>query len=333
MSNGTWVTFRDDSDDLDDSFEGAESIKYRDISESNGQYYPNTKGPKIQKKLEPGCYSLHYDAHKNFFWFEKSAFISDKILDLPSPEYTQVVNEMNLFLQPETKKAFRKLGYVYKRSALLHGLPGTGKTVITNRVAKNVVAAGGICLWVTGVSLLEMAYDILDDLQPETFVCVIFEEFDSFIPRQESQLLTLLDGQVQKQNVMYLATTNYIDKIPKRLYRPGRFSSVIEVKFPIAEARRMYLASKLGENFPDMDMWVSQTEGLSVDELKEMVQGIHILKAPFHSVLNRIKDTKGMVTTEPAFDAENEYNLLQKSIERAAAQMFTVPMQVTGKKK
>lgn len=297
MSNEIYL----DGDECEDAEEI--NVKYCDMSEHAGKFYPNSRGPKINKKLNPGCYSLHFDPNKNFFWFEKSTFISDKILDLPSPEYAQVVNEMNLFLQPETKKSFKDLGYVYKRSALLHGLPGTGKTVITNRVAKNVVDAGGVCLWVQSPGLLVMAYDILNDIQPETFVCVIFEEFDSFVPRHESALLTILDGQVQKQNVMYLATTNYIDKIPQRLYRPGRFSSVIEVKFPIAEAREMYLVSKLGKDFKDLNHWVEQTEGLSIDELKEMVQGVHILKAPFQKVLKRIKDTKGMVSK-----AESEYD-------------------------
>lgn len=283
------ITLHFDSDSDETS---TPDTKYHDFTISEGKYFPNSKGNTV-KKLKPGSYSTHYDTMKQLFWFEKIKITNDEILDLPSQEYNQVVREMELFLQKDTEILFEKLGYIYKRSTLLFGNPGTGKTILVNRIAKEVIKNNGIVLWVTNPATLVLAFDVLKDIQPNTLTCVIFEEFDSLIQHgQESMLLTLLDGQIQKRNVIYLATTNYIEKIPSRLRRPGRFSSVIEVGFPSKDARKVYLIHKLGEDFKDLNTWVEKTENLSIDELKEMIQSVHILKNDFDYTLNRILSNK-----------------------------------------
>jgi hypothetical protein len=278
---------------------------FRNFSVDGEQIRPNFESNNPIDRLPSGSYTMHFDPQNGDFWFEPLKLTSDGILDLPSPEYTQVVDRMNLFMKPETKEKFLKFNYLYKRSVLLHGLPGTGKTVIVNRVARDIIKSGGICLWAQDPRLLKMAFKVLDDIQPEVLTGVIFEEFDSLIKQHESALLTLLDGQVQKQNVMYLATTNYLNKVPKRLYRPGRFASVIEVKFPIPEARRIYLESKLGKDPPGLQERVELTEGLSIDELKEVVQAVDILEEPIKDVLERLKATRDYLEAA-ANDDEDE---------------------------
>lgn len=273
--------------------EQPKEIRFKDFTVINGKFIPNTNGKPL-KRLTPGAYNLNFDLLSKTFWFEKIKITTDSIIDLPSIEYEQVTREMNDFIKPETRALYEQLGFVYKRSVLLHGEPGTGKTVISNKITKDLIKAGGIVLWVEKPTLLAMAFDILQDIQPETLTGVIFEEFDSIAENHESLLLTMLDGQVQKQNVMYLATTNYIKDIPKRLYRPGRFSSVIKVDFPSSEARKAYLVNKLGENFDQLTSWVEKTSGLSIDELKEMIQSVIILKNNFDVTLQRIKDTKNI---------------------------------------
>lgn len=244
------------------------------------------------KVITPGVYTLHVNRNTGQYWFQEFKIVSDSLLDLPSPEYTQVTREMQHFLKPATKEAFKKLGYLYKRSALLYGPPGTGKTCIVNRVAVDAVASKAIVLYTDNIGLLKVAFQVLSNTQPDTPVLVIFEEFDKMIKGSESELLTLLDGQEQKENVMYLATTNYIEKIPKRLYRPGRFSSIIEVGFPIPEARKFYFEYKLGTEHPRIQEWTEKTNGCSVDELKEIIQSIELLGGNFETTIKRIQDTR-----------------------------------------
>lgn len=272
-----------------------EELRYRNFLLDEGKFIPNINKGKIVKKLEPGSYSIEVDINGNF-WFEKMDINSDEILDLPSPEYEQVTKEMGLFLSQEVREKFDKLGFIYKRSVLLHGLPGTGKTVIANRVAKDIIKNGGISLWINNsIHMIPYAFEVLNDIQPDTLVGVFLEELDSLAAegsQGESELLTILDGQVQKKNVVYLGTTNYLEDISNRLYRPGRFSSTIEVHYPTIEARRMYLVSKLTQEFKDLDLWIEKSEGLSIDELKEIVQAVYILNNSLEDTIKRLISTR-----------------------------------------
>lgn len=251
------------------------------------------------KKLDPGIYTIHYDSQSGTFWFQEFNPVSDNILELDSPEYKQVTTEMAYFLQPEVRQRFKDMGYIYKRSALLHGEPGTGKTCIVNRVAKDVVEKNGIVLYTNNPFILKIAFEVLSDLQPDTLTLAVFEEFDDIAKSSESNLLTMLDGEVQKENVMYLATTNYLERVPKRLYRPGRFSSVIKVNFPTAQARKQYFAYKLGADFDKLDLYTEKTSGLSIDELKEVIQSVEILGNDLDATLARLKTTREFVQKEP----------------------------------
>lgn len=260
--------------------------------------------------LKPGCYTTHYDSMTNDFWFQEFETKHDSIIDLPSPEFKRLVNEMTFFLKPQTKEKFKDKGFLYKRSALLWGLPGTGKTIIVNRVVQEVIKSGGVVLFTTDPRLLPRAYQIIDDLQPNTMTLVIFEEFDEMIRMYgEGNFLNLLDGEVQKENVMYLATTNYIEKISNRIKRPGRMSSIIEIKYPNAECRKQYFALKMGKDFKQIDTWVEKTNGLSVDELKEVVQSVYIFEEKLETVVERLGNTRDFSLVESAdnlFD-ESDY--------------------------
>ena len=268
---------------------------FNGFSIDGSTYRPNIRYTGEQKEVLPaGMYIPKFNRNTGDFWLEKMEVTSDNILDLPSPEYTRVTKEIQQFLRPETKAKFLEMGYMYKRSALLHGAPGGGKTVVANRVIRDVVQQGGVVLWGScELELIQHTFKILNNTQPDDMTMVVFEEFDSIVKSYESELLTLLDGQVQKNNVIYLATTNYLDKIPKRIYRPGRFSSVIEVKFPIPEARAAYFKHKLGE-VKELATLVAKTDGLSIDELKEIVQSVYILGYNIDTEITRLLDTRGV---------------------------------------
>lgn len=250
----------------------------------------------INLALPAGAYEFNYDARSGRQWFTAISLVSDQIIDIPSKEFQQVVNEMEFFLKPDTKKAFNDYGFVYKRSAMLYGSPGTGKTVIVQRVAQEVIKSGGIVLFNTDPRLLNLAFTTLDAIQPDILTLVIFEEFDNMTDRHEETLLSLLDGEIQKKNVMYLMTTNYIDKVPSRVLRPGRISSMVEVKFPDAIARKHYLNLKvLDKQKYNVDNWVDVTDGFSIDEIKESVLAVCCLGQSLDSVIERLAATKGII--------------------------------------
>jgi len=184
--------------------------------------------------------------------FREFKSVHDDLVDLPSAEYRQVLSEIDTFLDPKTEIKYNDMGFVYKRGVLLHGKPGTGKTCIINKVVQKVVKnKKGIVLFNPDVHELSIILDSVSRTNPDSFIMVIFEEFETL--GDSSTLLSLLDGEIQKDKVIYLATTNYFERLPERLIRPGRFASLIEVKAPDRKCRRVYLKSKFGSKLGDLN--------------------------------------------------------------------------------
>ena len=275
-------------------------MDFTSFNQNNDTYIANMNRKELPK-LPPGAYKLDFNQQTGELYFKKFQVNYDALIDLPSPEYEEVMKEVNIFLNPDTRKSFQEYGYLYKRSFLLWGPPGTGKTCIVNRVGEKVQKADGIIIFNPHPKLLQMAFKVLDDVQPNITTMVIFEEFEQILNAFEEDMLSLLDGEIQKDNVMYLATTNHFDQIPARLKRPGRFATVLEVKYPNAEARSVYLHQKLkARDVEEIPNWVRETEGLSIDELKETVLSVKCLGKGLKEIVTRIK-----VTKSEAVDADN----------------------------
>jgi len=279
---------------------------YKNFGVLDGTYTAQTSIGEELAKLPPGAYEIQYEPKFNMLNFNPMKITNDNIIDLPSPEYSRVVSEMKKFLLPETRQKLNDLGFLYKRSCLLEGIPGGGKSIIVNRVAREAIKNGGVVLYSSDPGELHIAFKALEDVQPETICLVILEELDAIIEEcGEKPLLLLLDGQIQKQNVMYLATTNYINRIPPRMYRPGRFSSVIKVGTPNPEARKVFLETKLGKDFKDMKNWIRDTEGLTIDELKEVIQSVVCFGYDLHETIERIGKTRASKKDQDEDDDDN----------------------------
>ena len=261
---------------------------YGGFRNHNGLYTP-TGHAEILDTLPSGVYSLIQDNSGNIY-FKQSENTYDTLVDIPDPTYDTLVKEIKHFLLPETRQKFADLGFLYKRSSLLHGLPGTGKTSIVNRISQDILANKGIVLVNPNPETLVNALDVLKELQKHTTIMVVFEELDQLLNNYETELLNLLDGEIQKENVVYLATTNFIKQVPPRLMRPGRFSSVLEVGFPDKKAREFYLNTKVATD--EAKTLAVETNGLSIDEIKEVVQSIKCFGYSASEIIKRIKKIK-----------------------------------------
>ncbi len=135
------------------------------------------------------------------------------------------------------------------KGILLHGHPGTGKTMIAKAVASesnaNFISIKGPELLSKWVGESESGIREIFKKARQAAPCVIFfDEMDAIAPRRGrgadtqvtertvSQLLTEMDGIEELKGVTVLAATNRLDMIDPALLRPGRFDLIIEVSPP-----------------------------------------------------------------------------------------------------
>lgn len=259
------------------------------IIDYGNAFYVEQKPREGTKKLPRGIYRISADMTGNPYAIPVST-MTDNLMDLPNTATEAVLKELTKFWEGSSKNRFDKFGLIYKRGILLHGKPGTGKTCTIAKVMEKVVQEGGVVFFQPSPQLLREYVMRLRELEPELRVLVVWEEFDARLEEGEEAYLSLLDGEDQLENVVYLATTNYIKDIPPRMKnRPSRFASVIEVGFPNEEVRRIYLQNMTQGEPIDLDAWVKQSEGFTLDHLKDLIVSVLVFEIPLAESIEKLK--------------------------------------------
>ncbi len=242
------------------------------------------------KSIPAGIYTINHTPQGPAF--APATVVSDSIVVLrDSPAY-QVIGSIEKFWQ--AKDRFKALGLTHKRGALLHGTPGSGKTAAIILLSRELVARGGIVI-LAGKSPhgLGSGLKALRSLEPDRPLVCVLEDVEEMIAYDETALLSLLDGEDQVDGVVFLATTNYIGKIPKRIMdRPSRFDDVVFVGNPCDATRRAYLRSRVDSSMlsdAELEHWVSQTEGFTIAYLKEVVVAVLALDQRLEDAVARLR--------------------------------------------
>ena len=111
-------------------------------------------------------------------------------------------------------------------------------------------------------------------VEPVRPIVCVFEDIDAIIEHNgESDLLQWLDGNHQVDKAVNLASTNYPEKLDRRIIsRPRRFDRVLRIESPDARLRAAYFARKLPDQAPEERLrWVRLTEGLPFASLAELI--------------------------------------------------------------
>ncbi len=184
---------------------------------------------------------------------------------------------------------YDKLGHKMPRGILLHGVSGTGKTLLAKAVATeseaNFISVRGPELLSKWVGESERGIREIFKRARQSSPCVIFfDEIDSIAPirgaggetqvseRVVSQLLTELDGMENMHGVVVLAATNRADMIDPALLRPGRFDKIIQIPLPDKDSRKKILEITAKEIPTVTDD--SATQRIDYDKLSEMTDGL-----------------------------------------------------------
>ena len=195
-------------------------------------------------------------------------------------EELEQVREM-IELPMRHPELFQQLGIEPPKGVLLHGAPGTGKTLIAKAVASEIDASFKN---ISGPEIMSKYYgeseeqlrEIFEEAEEEAPAVIFIDEIDSIAPKRGetsgdverrvvAQLLSLMDGLEERGDVVVVAATNRVDAIDPALRRGGRFDREIEIGVPDKQGRK--------EIFQVHTRGMPLTDDVDLDEFAENTHG------------------------------------------------------------
>jgi transitional endoplasmic reticulum ATPase len=148
---------------------------------------------------------------------------------------------------------FERLGIEPPQGVLLHGPPGTGKTMIAKAVANETDANFHS---ISGPEIMSKFYgeserhlrEIFEEAEKNAPSIIFIDELDSIAPKRGettgeverrvvAQLLSLMDGLESRGQVVVIGATNRPNALDEALRRGGRFDREIEIGIPDRNGR------------------------------------------------------------------------------------------------
>jgi transitional endoplasmic reticulum ATPase len=148
---------------------------------------------------------------------------------------------------------FEQLGIEAPKGVLLHGSPGTGKTLVAKAVANET---NSHFIVINGPEIMSKFYGQsesnlrkkFEEAEKNAPSIIFIDEIDAIATKREevhgeverrvvAQLLALMDGLKSRGKVVVIAATNVPNLLDPALRRPGRFDREIEISVPSKEGR------------------------------------------------------------------------------------------------
>jgi len=247
---------------------GLGEIKLRVISTSPGGIVKITEGTEVE--LLPQAIEAHERPVPSVVYEDIGGI---------KPAITKVREMIELPLKhPEL---FDRLGIDPPKGVLLHGPPGTGKTMLAKAVANE---SDAYFISINGPEIMSKYYgesekalrDLFEEAEKNKPSIIFLDELDSIAPKRGevtgeverrvvAQLLSLMDGLKERKNVIVIGSTNRPEALDMALRRPGRFDREIELGVPDYEGRH--------EIFQIHTRGMPLADDVLIDEFAKMTYG------------------------------------------------------------
>jgi ATPase family associated with various cellular activities (AAA) len=167
-----------------------------------------------------------------------------------------IISDLDKFNQ--SKLTYEKHGLKYKRVYFFYGEAGTGKSslsiAIANYCKRNILAINA-SKDMTDATLIKLISNRPDNsiILFEDIDC-LFEDLNREIKEEKSDkpvvnipkitlscILNILDGAYTPNDVIFILTTNHIDKLDNALKRDGRTDMLLEITKPTYATKEQYV--------------------------------------------------------------------------------------------
>jgi len=195
-------------------------------------------------------------------WNKYSAIPSRKLNTIYIPEEvtTRIKTDISAFLA--AKSEYETYGIPYKKTYLLTGVPGSGKTSLVKALCNEF----GLNL-----NILAINSDMDNSSVTQAFrhvktedTALLIEDIDCLFDGRSSKgkensqftfsnLINLLDGVMYKVGLITFITTNHPEMMDKALLRQGRIDTVVEMNYPRKRDVRSMMMDMLKTRIPCVD--------------------------------------------------------------------------------
>lgn len=203
-------------------------------------------------------------------------FLNDNLVETIKADVDKFIN---------SEEQYCKLGIKYKRTYLFYGPAGTGKsslaTAIANHSGRNILSIN-VSKDMTDATLIKViagrpdkAIILFEDIDclfanlkrsESVEVCKEGEKKDNSIKVTLSCILNILDGAYTPDDVIFILTTNHIDKLDDAIRRDGRTDLKLEITRPNVATITRYLEYVHNKTGKPIDVDVSEDTSLATLE-------------------------------------------------------------------